>query len=146
MLYETRRCYEKILAAICTIAVLVGVVKAKSGNTMGGTVKGAKATAADGAAGNPVNGTLLQGIAKTAITADINQRSAELTVYGRAYIETADGYAFGTDVKRNLQELAQAVDTVWSNLTDMQKQGMLDMYEIYQSVMTIWEIPNIKAK
>lgn len=99
-----------------------------------------------GAAGNSVNGTLLQGIMKTTNTAEINQRNAELTVYGRAYIETADGYAFGTAVTRSLQELVQDVDTVWSNLTDVQKQGVLDMYETYQSVMTTWEIPNIKAE
>ncbi len=90
-------------------------------------------------------GTLLKGIMKKTNTTPINQRNANMPVYGRAYILTNDGqYLFGKAVSRNLMEQMQGVDDCWSTLTDVQTEQVLSMYGKYYFAMKDWNIPNIK--
>lgn len=99
-----------------------------------------------GAGGNAgaTTGTLLRNIMRTTNTDEVNLRNATTAVYGRAYIETEDGYMFGSTVVRTLQDQVEGVDQTWISLTETQKKTVLSFYEIYASVMEDWEIPNIK--
>ena len=90
------------------------------------------------------HGVLLSGIMKSTNTADKNRANGETAVYGRAYIETAEGYTFGTCVTRTLRQQMEDIDLIWNSLTDTQKAGVLDMYEEFASAMEDWNIPNIK--
>jgi len=101
--------------------------------------------AGEGANSGNATGTLLRDIMKPTNTDKINTRNAAMPVYGRAYIKTAEGYVFGTAVKRNLREQVEAIDGLWNGLQDTQKAPVTAMYETYASVMEGWNIPNIKG-
>lgn len=92
-----------------------------------------------------VHGVLLSGIMKETNSVEQNQANAEIAVYGRAYIETDAGYAFGTCVTRTLRQQMEDIDLIWNSLTDTQKAGVLDMYDQFAATMQDWNIPNIKA-
>lgn len=92
------------------------------------------------------NSTLLSGIMKTTNSDEINSKNGEMPVYGRAYILTKDGqYVFGTAVRRSLRQQVEAIDAIWTQLTDVQKAGVLQMYNTYKNAMDDWNIPNMKA-
>lgn len=90
-------------------------------------------------------GVLLSGIMKDTNTAEKNCANGETAVFGRAYIETADGYTFGACVTRTLRQQLEDIDLIWTSLTDVQKASVLSMYEQFSDAMTDWNIPNIKA-
>lgn len=96
------------------------------------------------AGNNAANGTLLTGIMKDTNTDEENMRNAAMPVYGRAYILTADGYYFGSCISRDLQTQFEAVDALFTTLSDAQKSAVLSLYETYKPVMDQWQIPNIK--
>jgi len=91
------------------------------------------------------HGVLLSGIMKDTNSVEKNKENAEIAVYGRAYIETEEGYAFGICVSRTLRQQLEDIDLIWNSLTDTQKAGVLDMYDQFYAVMQDWSIPNIKA-
>ena len=96
-----------------------------------------------GAAGNTSNGVLLSGIMKEENTAARNQANGETAVYGRAYIETADGYTFGTSVTRSLKDQLEDINLIWESLSDAQKASVRALCVAYSDAMTDWEISNI---
>jgi hypothetical protein len=100
-----------------------------------------------GVSGNAASttGTLLRNIMKPGNGDTTNARNAQIDVYGRAYILTEDGYVFGSTVVRNLRQQIEAVDGIWNQLSDKQKEAVLDMYATYKAVMDQWSIPAIKA-
>ena len=90
--------------------------------------------------------TLLKGIMKEDNAYLINKVNANTAVYGRAYIELADGsYIFGAGVQRSFRQQVEAVDTMWASLSAEQQASVVEMYNTYKSVMKVWEIPNIIA-
>ena len=100
---------------------------------------------AAGANANAANGTLLTGIMSADHSAEENAANAAMPVYGRAYIKTAQGYTFGTCVARDLQAQVEAIDGIWSALSETQKSGVLAMYDAYKAAMEDWNIPNIRG-
>ena len=94
---------------------------------------------------NSATGTLLTGIMSESNTAEENTRNAAMPVYGRPYIQTAEGYVFGSYIARDLQTQVEAVDGILQELNASQADALLAMYQSYRSVMDLWEIPNIKA-
>ena len=100
---------------------------------------------APGADGNSSNGVLLNGIMKTGNTAEKNRANGEIAVYGRAYIETADGYTFGDSVSRSLKDQMESIDAVWSQLNDAQKVAIKDFYNTYADAMKTWNLTNIPS-
>ncbi len=98
-----------------------------------------------GSTGNSGNGTLLKGIMKTTNAPLRNYNNANMGIYGRAYIQTADGYMFGGGYKRTLKQQTEAADTIWSTMTDTQKQSIITMYETYSSIMESWNMPNLST-
>lgn len=94
---------------------------------------------------NTSTGTLLQNIMKTENTPETNAENAQMDIYGCAYIKTKDGYLFGKSDVRSLKKQVVAINGIWGNLTDVQKNAFLDMYEKYETVIKTWEIPVITA-
>lgn len=86
--------------------------------------------------------TLLKNIMKTTNSALINNRNANLPVYGRAYILTEDGYLFGAAAERSFKEQVEKVDSSWETLSAEQRGAAVAMYETYQDIMQNWDIPN----
>jgi len=92
-----------------------------------------------------VTSTLLRRVMKTTNADQVNHRNANMPVYGRAYILTADGeYIFGESVSRTFKEQVEAVDTMWSQLSETQQTAMEQMYEQFADVMDEWTLPNLK--
>ncbi len=94
---------------------------------------------------NHATGTLLSGIMDENNTEEENTSNASMSVYGRAYILTLEGYVFGSCVTRDLQTQVEAVDAVWADLNETQKAAVLGMYKTYKPVMEQWDIPNIRS-
>jgi len=97
-----------------------------------------------GAAGNDKKGTLLYGVMKPTNNTLINNRNANIPIYGRAYLKTEAGYMFGCGYERTLKQVTEGADALWSQLTADQKNKLLEMYSTYSSVMKSWDLPNIK--
>lgn len=90
-------------------------------------------------------GTLLKNVMKTGRNDEINSRNANMSVYGRPYILTADGqYIFGTTVQRSFKEQVEAIDANWASYSSAAKLTALNMYKLYEEIMDNWNIPNIK--
>ena len=98
---------------------------------------------APGADGNTANGVLLSAIMKTVNSADKNRANGETAVYGRAYIETTDGYTFGESVTRSLKDQMESIDAIWSQLNDAQKVAIKEFYDKYADAMKSWKLTNI---
>ena len=96
-----------------------------------------------GEASNSGSSTLLRGIMKPTNRQQVNAENAELEVYGRAYIQTADGYMLGTVVKRSLRQQVELVDAMWDTLDEAQKASVLELYQVYGVILDGWELPNI---
>jgi len=91
------------------------------------------------------NSTLLKNIMKKSNAAPINNRNANMPVYGRAYILTNDGqYIFGASASRTLRQQVEAIDTMWTGLSEEQKTSVQQMYADFVNVMQYWTLPNLK--
>ncbi len=91
------------------------------------------------------SGTLLTGIMDVQNDAETNAAYAAMDIYGRAYIKTAEGYAFGTVAVRNLQQQVEAIDAILGDLNDTQKAGITAFYNTYKEAMADWNIPNLRG-
>ncbi|MBR4864810.1 MAG: hypothetical protein IKU07_09560 [Oscillospiraceae bacterium] len=92
------------------------------------------------------SGTLLTDIMTQANNDATNARNAAMEVYGRAYIKTADGYAFGAVAVRSLQQQVEAIDAILGNLNATQKAGIAAFYNTYKAAMENWNIPNLRGE
>ena len=106
---------------------------------------------AAGPTGNAANGTLLYGIMKPDNKALVNHRNANMSIYGRAYIQTDAGYMFGSGYNPTLKKVTEAADAMLSDpsVNDTVKENIREnlvlMYNAYTSVMKSWKLPNLKA-
>ena len=94
--------------------------------------------------GDASTGTLLQNIMRSGNSDRVNAGNAGVPIYGRAYVLTESGYTFGASVTCSLQNLLGGIDDVFTTLSAEQQQGLLNMYRAYETVMSQWDIPNIK--
>lgn len=95
--------------------------------------------------GKSATGTLLRNIMQSGNSDAVNAANAATPVYGRAYIETDDGYMFGACVVRSLEHQVEAVDRIWDQLTETQQLSVLEMYGQYIETMEDWDIPAIRS-
>lgn len=95
--------------------------------------------------GGENNSTVLVNIMKTANSAATNATNAQKKVYGRAYMKLTDGsYLFSDTVYYSLQELTEIISKdYWTELTDIQKNDLIQMYGRFQDTMADWDIDNI---
>lgn len=100
-----------------------------------------------GSAGNAGSSTLLKGIMKETNGYLVNKRNSAMDVYSRTYIKLTDNtYLLGQNVAFSLQDLMETanLDDVWSSYDD-EVDGMVELYKTYKTVMSSWNIPNLKA-
>jgi hypothetical protein len=91
-------------------------------------------------------GTLLKGIMKTKNNDVINNRNANIPVYGRAYVLLDDGtYLFGESVNRTLRTQVEMIEDLWKaeKLDAEQKAALVGMCSDFYSVVRYWDIPSI---
>ena len=81
---------------------------------------------------------------KTTNTAEKNKAYGEMDIYGRPYIEMKDGYVFGDTAVRDLRQMMEAIDDIFSTLTTAQKSGVTKLYNDFQDAIAQWDVPNIK--
>ena len=98
-----------------------------------------------GANADSSTGTLLKGVMKLGNNRHINERNADLPVYGRAYIRTEQGYIFGKYEVRSFREEVEGVNKMWDELTQIQKDKVVKLYETFAITMRKWNIPAIIA-
>ncbi|MBR3978257.1 MAG: hypothetical protein IKJ94_01375 [Oscillospiraceae bacterium] len=91
------------------------------------------------------SGTLLKNVLKTTNLDAINARNANVAIYGRAYLKTAEGYVFGDTVSRSLKTQVEAVNEELETLDVTKKDAAYAMYETYASLMADWDVSNIVA-
>lgn len=90
------------------------------------------------------NGALLKNILRQDNSVTANEANAEMTIYGRPYVETTDGQIlFGEGVCYTLRQLLTAVDTKVAALTDAQTAAVADLYEDYIGITHKWALPNL---
>lgn len=93
--------------------------------------------------------TLLYGIMKTTNKNLINNRNANVAIYGRAYVLLDDGtYLFGQSVNRTLRRQVEMADDMLVNgeLTNEKINALVAMCESFSAVTRYWDIPNIHKK
>jgi len=96
------------------------------------------------------SGTVLKGIMKEANPDDINERNADMPIYGRAYLELTTGeYVFGECRTRTLKEQTQKALNRWTLLNTnseadtVKKAALKELTRKYSSVMQSWELPDL---
>ena len=93
---------------------------------------------------NKASTTLLKNIMNESNTDRTNTNNANTKIYGRAYIQTAEGTVFGESVCWTLKELVEAIDKVWKDgLEESQKTALVELYNSYTATMGTWELPNM---
>ena len=92
--------------------------------------------------------TLISGVMRETNPSLINNRNANMAVYGRAYILTKDNqYLLGSCQSRNLKKQVELAseDRYWNGYTAPQKEEIAAMYKKYVSVMSNWDVSNIES-
>lgn len=98
-----------------------------------------------GAEGNPEQntGTVLRDIMKESNVKLVNQRNAQLPIYGRAYIKLAnDRYVFGDCKTRTFKEQVELFDENWDDYSEENHTDAVKMFRAYEKVINSWEITN----
>ena len=91
-------------------------------------------------------GTLLKGVMKTTNKDLINNRNANIAVYGRAYVLLDDGtYLFGESVDRTLRTQVEMIEDLWKagKLDEDQQAALVEMCSEFYPVVRYWNIPSI---
>ncbi|MBR4863410.1 MAG: hypothetical protein IKU07_02440 [Oscillospiraceae bacterium] len=111
-----------------------------------GTVLGADSFGADA----NVTSTMISGILKQENSEAENSANAEMAIYGRTYVELADGTVlYGNCVEKTLYEQVCGteqqigVERIWDGLSVLQKRSVMDLYETFAETMSGWDIPTI---
>jgi len=101
-----------------------------------------------GANGNPEQSTstVLKGIMKESQASLINKRNANMPIYGRAYLELANGaYVFGEIRERTLKKQIIEFNKDWASYTDQNHKDVAMLYRRYTSTMKDWNVQNIES-
>ena len=89
--------------------------------------------------------TLLKNILSATNSDYQNNRNAQMQVYGRAYIQTADGYIYGDTVSRSFRQQVELADASWASLSAEQQTALTDLYQAFTAVVDTWTVPNTKG-
>lgn len=74
-----------------------------------------------------------------------NARNGKMVIYARAYAQLGNGaYTYSNVVEVSLQQVVVAADHQWTSLTEAQKAALCTMYSTHESVMSTWNLPNIR--
>ena len=96
--------------------------------------------------GSENTSSLLKNILKTDLTNNENLERSETRIYGRPYIKLGeDQYIFGNTQISNLSQIVSSVNEQWSGLNAVQKNGVYQMYDAFENLMSQWSVSEIKA-
>lgn len=98
---------------------------------------------ADFGTGEENTSTILTNIMKDGQGYNTNQRNANMSVYGRAYIEIDGVYTFGIARSRSLKEQLEGIDEKWASLTTTEKNGAVALYNRFTRILKQWTIPSL---
>ena len=91
------------------------------------------------------NGTLLSGILKDTNSQETNENNGAQQIHSVAYAMLTDGtVVFGEAVSVDLWELTESIDKEFKSLSPKQVTALQEMYKKFRSVMTYWDIPNLR--
>lgn len=89
---------------------------------------------------------VIKNIMKVENTSDKNSANASKPIYARVYVQLTSGeYIYGETVQVSLQWAVIAAQNNWNALSVTQKNYMKQMYSTYSTVMSDWNIPNLKS-
>ncbi|MBR4863948.1 MAG: hypothetical protein IKU07_05170 [Oscillospiraceae bacterium] len=134
---------EIVAANVRSFGISMGLENASSALAMTPGTYSAYTTFLPGDTGNQAASTLVNNIMRTGNTTEQNRQNANTVIYGCAYLQTDEGFLFGTPVGQTLRSQMEAVDTVWRSLTDRQRDWVLNIRYRYKDVLEEWKIPNI---
>ena len=138
---------EVVAREVKTFGVALNAIGVPDESNMNATTKYSVLTGfRPGADGNKdKTSTLLKNVIKPTNAPLMNNTNANRLIYGRAYIQTEDGYMFGATVSRSFRQQVEAVDAMWDSLGATQKSLLTQMYLLFSKLMSSWNIPSIKA-
>lgn len=96
--------------------------------------------------GNAAASTLLTGILKDTNTDAINERNMAMTIYGRPYLKTADGYTFGAPISRSLVNQLQDIDGMTDSLNGPQRHHLKEFYNKFEASLESLNLSNVAAE
>lgn len=93
------------------------------------------------------NSALVSNILSSWKTAAENKENGKMVIYARAYALLKNGsYTYSDVVEVSLQQVVVAIDKQWNNLTAAQKEAVGAMYNTFSSVISDWNVPNIRKE
>lgn len=97
-------------------------------------------------AGEDATGTLLTGIIRQDLGYNTNTSRANMTIYGRAYVEVGEGqYLFGVTRQRSLKEQLVGINAKFDSLEEAQKDAAAAMYGKFRKLMSSWNLDKIQS-
>ena len=138
---------EKVAAAIESFGVALSVIDVPYEKNLATKCVSTEFTGFEsGKDGNAAASTLLKGIMKDTNTEAINDRNMAMTVYGRPYLKTADGYLFGQPISRSLVNQLQDIDGMVDSLSGSQRHALKEFYNKFEARLEGLDLSNIEKE
>ena len=138
---------EKVASAVESFGVALSVIDVPyEKNIHTKCVASAFTGFESGENGNAAASTLLRGIMKDTNTEAINDRNMAMTVYGRPYLKTADGYLFGASISRSLVTQLQDIDGMVDSLSGSQLHALKEFYNKFKARLEGLDLSNIEKE
>ena len=138
---------EKVAAAVESFGVALSVMDVPyEKNIQTKCVSSQFTDFESGENGNAGASTLLKGILKDTNTDAINDRNMAMTVHGRPYLKTADGYIFGETISRSLVKQLQDIDGMVEDLPGGQLHALKEFYNQFESQLEKLNLSNIERE
>ncbi|MBR4864518.1 MAG: DUF4886 domain-containing protein [Oscillospiraceae bacterium] len=94
--------------------------------------------------GETVNGALVQEILKAG---ENNAARGEMPIYAATYAVLTDGTTLmGDNAACSLIDILQSIDRIWPQLSDTQKAGVAELYQLDTETFRCWQLPNMTAE
>jgi len=138
---------EKVAAAVESFGVALSVMDVPYEKNIQTKCVSSQFTGFEsGENGNAGASTLLTGILKDTNTDAINDRNMAMTIYGRPYLKTADGYLFGEPISRSLVNQLQDIDGMVEDLPGGQLHALKEFYNRFESRLEKLNLSNIERE
>lgn len=99
-----------------------------------------------GEKGNSGASTLLKGILKDTNSDAANDRNMNMTVYGRPYIKTSEGYFFGETISRSLVDQLTDIDGMVDDLSGSQLHVLKEFYNKFEAQLSSLGLANVERE
>jgi len=88
---------------------------------------------------------LIKDILKTENTNRDNSTNARMKIYARAYCKMANGeYKYSDAVAVTLRQVVIGAQNKWEKLSAAQQEALQQLYNTYEPLMRLWDVPNLK--